>query len=99
MDMLTEIKGAEQKAAAQISEARQAAENAVSQVQEEAQKDAQARFENAKEQAAELLAQAMAQSLEETARTHKEADDAMKTLSAVAERNQAETVRQILSYL
>ena len=93
MDMLTEIKAAEEKAESVKADALSRTS------QEEAQKLASQWLEKAKADAAEALEQAKAKAAAISADARAEAEEEKQALSDRADRNRAQTVQCILAML
>lgn len=99
MDMLAEIKAAEQQAEAKKADARTKAKALVQQVQIDAEAQSKALLEKAKAEAAALLDAAKEKAAEQTAQLNAETEAKKQTLSACAEQNQAAAVQRVMELL
>lgn len=99
MDMLTEIKAAEQAAQEKKAEAKGRAKVLLEEAQTAAQKQAQEEVAKAKTDAASILQQAREQAAKETAAAKAQAEKEKEQLTALANTNMQAAVETITSLL
>lgn len=99
MDMLSEIKAAEEAAECRKAEARAKARTLLSEAQTAAEQEALAAVQAAKESAAHTVAAAKAQSETQIQTLRKAAESTAAKLSETAAQNQGAAVEKVLSYI